>query len=270
MDRIHKTLIAGGPGVGKTVLALSYCQQPNAGDVLYLDQERGGDYYVVDKPEQAKPEEFLFHVHRVKAPNLYNIRFLMERLRYPERPGKELIVCRAPADLNLLSPEVKSLNNRIAKGELKIGTVVLDTVTRLCEQATRNELETRILKHGPKADSLNQLTWVAVKDDVSEALYAMIESGCNVILTAWAKNAYDKDARASTNEVIADVLKNVPYFVDLSLLLEPNPRPKGSATITPRALVQKSRMRNLPEGAVVPQATWENILKFEPRLEEVG
>lgn len=267
LDRRTKVLIAGDFGTGKSLLALSFSEH-TAKEVLAIDFERGMDHYLAASKEQAKGD--LLWVRRVVAPSLYELKLLLQRIRDPQKPAREIIIDRKPVDPNYVSDRVKQVSADIATGKLVVGTIIVDTVTRLGDIAAARVFEESVAKIGlDKTERLTQLLWARAKDEVSELLFAMIEADLNVLLTAWAKEQYDSLTRQRTGQVIADVLKNVNAFVDLSLMLEPNARPAGSLAVAPKAVVQKSRLRNLPVGSVIQKATWPAIFTYEPKLEQL-
>jgi hypothetical protein len=265
LDIKDKVLISGSWGEGKSDLALRYTELiPVPFSAASFDSERGQDLYVVDDPRQAVSGE-LYFCHRVKAPTLYEVRFLVEKLRDPKRPTKEIRINKEPVNAEIISKEVKDLANAITTGSVQVTTLIFDTVTRFCDQTTSAIFDAYERRYGAdKAERMSQFAWAKVKDDISETFYAIIESDLNMIMTAWAKDEYDSKANRRTGEVIADVLKNVNAFVDLSLMLYPNKDRAGNVTYPPAAVVMKSRIRRLKKGDTIPKVSWEAIRSYRP------
>ena len=266
MTTRHKVLIASEWGYGKSVLALSYSRfMPQDEDMLTLDYEDGQEYYIAPTREQANPEKCLFFARRVLAPSVYEVKAIVHKIIDPERPGKELVIDRKPIQPQLLSKEVKALMAEIGERKLNPTAICFDTVTRLCELTVGKVFGDLIDRRGEDfADKMSQLTWAKVKDDLSELFYQIItEARLSLIMTAWAKNKFDKETRQSTKELIADVLKNVNAFVSLGLMLEKSANPRIRV---PRATVTKSRLIALPQGATLEKATWDAIFAAEPQF----
>ena len=267
-DRRHKVLISSDWGCGKTTLLLDFSNFA-PGHLLSIDYERGQDLYLAPSAAQADRNEGLFYVARLKAPSLYELKTVVQRILNPTTPSTALQVDKKPADSGLLSSPVKALCRDIAEGRLQISGIGIDTVTRLCELTVAKVFGELIARKGEAfAEKMSQLTWSQTKDDLSELFYQIIQADLHLIMTAWAKPRFDAETRQSTRELIADVLKNVNAFVDLSLMLEPNPRnqPAKGIVLPPQARVTKSRVRKLPAGVLLPEATWDKIFAAHPQF----
>ena len=264
--------VAGDFGEGKTDFMLRHSEllEPPL-TCLSFDYDRGQRLYVVPDRSLAKPGE-LYYVRRIPAPSFYEVQFLLARIKDPKTPATQLKVAGRPVDANLITrPEVRQAANDIATGKLVVGSVLFDPITRLCEQVTNKVQQEYIDKLGlAKAENMSQLIWARVKDDISELLYSVIELDLCLLSTSWSKPAYDKVARRSTDELVADVMKNVPAFFELSLMIVPRIQPDGSRLFPPMAKVLKSRLRNLPRGRVLKELTWEQIHKLEPDFEAMA
>jgi hypothetical protein len=265
-DIRHKVLIASEFGLGKSVLGLAYSQLlPPGEDLLSLDYEDGQEYYIAPTREQADPSKCLFYAQRLLGPSIYEVKAIVRKIIDPERPGKELMIGRERLKPELLSAPVKQLMADIGARKLNPTAICIDTVTRLCELTTNRVFGDLIARRGEDfADKMSQLTWAQVKDDLSELFYQIIsEAHLSLIMTAWAKPRFDKVTRQSTQELVADVLKNVHAFASLVLMLEAAKDPKVRI---PRALILKSRLIALPRGMVLERATWDSILAAEPQF----
>ena len=261
-----KILISGDFGTGKTLAALSYTvSKPRYGEVLLFDYEHGTDFYVTDDPDKANPDEWVYYIqNKIKAPDLYDLGYLAQRILHPHLPTKDMMLFGGPVNPELLKPEVKDLANRIAKDDIVIGTIIFDTITRVCEQTTNRIFEREVRRFGAdKVERMSQLIWAKVKDDWAETLYTLVSTDANLIMTSWAKNKFDIETKRSTQELVSDVLKNTRAFVDLELMLLPN-KPNGLIPVPPMAKVTKTRIKKLPCGACISQFSWQAIHDRKP------
>lgn len=261
-----KILISGDFGTGKTLAALSYTvSRPMNGEVILFDYERGTDFYVTDDKDKANPDEWVYYIkNKIKAPDLYDLGYLAQRILHPSMPTRDMFLFGGPVNPDLLKTEVKDLANRIAKDNVVIDTIIIDTITRVCEQTTNRIFEREVRRFGAdKAERMSQLIWAKVKDDMAEMLYSLISADTNLIMTAWAKNKFDTETKRSTQELVADVLKNTRAFIDLELMLTPN-KPNGLIPVPPAARVTKTRIRKLPCGASLNQFSWQAIHDRKP------
>lgn len=263
----HKVLISSCEfGIGKSVLALAYSQVLGSDkELLSCDYEDGQEYYVVPTREQADPSKCLFYARRLKAPSVYELQAIVQRIIHPDLSRDDLRIKHQKIDPSKLSKPVRAVMADIAAGKLKIGGIAIDTATRLCELYAESFfgplVETRGLDY---AEKMSRLTWQKVKDDLSELFYNIIdEAGIALIMTAWSKNEFDRRSMKNTGEIVTDVLKNVHAFMALELMLEPNP---DSRVRVPRARVTKSRLVSLPRDFVLERATWDEILAKEPKF----
>ena len=267
-DRRHKVLISSDWGVGKSTMLLDFSNFA-PGHFLSIDYERGQDLYLAPSAAHARREEGLFHVARLVAPSLYELKTVIQRILNPTAPPKSLSVDRKPVDPDALSIPVRNLCRDIAEGRLQISGIGIDTVTRLCELTVAKVFGDLIARKGEAfAEKMSQLTWSQTKDDLSELFYQIIQADLHLIMTAWAKPRFDVETRQSTRELVADTLKNVNAFVDLSLMLEASPRnqPAKGLIYPPQARVTKSRVRRLPAGVLLAEATWEKIFAAHPQF----
>ncbi len=256
--------------VGKTVLAMAYTQvakKTDRPDVLAINPDWGMDPYLVDTPEEANPEKLLFYLVRLPNPSLYEVEFLLERIKQPTARLNDLRVHRKPVVADMISDEVRSLSGEISRGDKKFGTIILDPMTRICEQQEHQTFQAKLEAKNfdeRALEKVTMLTWAQVKDEIGGLMFRILGAQMNLIMTAWSKNKFDKETKRSTEELISDVLKNVRAFVDLELMLTPNPAQKGR-TIPPKGIVMTSRAAgryaHLPAGTVLPYCTWDTLLK---------
>jgi hypothetical protein len=267
-DSQRSILISGDWGSGKSTLALSYSEFTD-GDVISCDFEGiGQKHFVAPTKEQKDPANGVYYVHRLIGPSVYEVKAIVAKIMQPTIAGAALRVDKKSINPELLSEPVRSTMRQIGAGELKPTTIILDTITRLCDLTAARVFNNLIETRGEEfAEKMTQLSWGKIKDDVSELLYQIItDAGLSLVMTAWQKNKYDQKSRRSTDEVIADVLRNVNAFIELSLMLQENPGNKPGIVLPPRAMVLKSRLRGLTKGAVIEKAEWPAIFAAEPKF----
>lgn len=265
--RTNKILISAPAGTYKTRTALAYTEQIPQGKVaLLFDSEHGSDWYLVEDPAQAQPGG-PWYVERLVSATVYEMKFILAVIKHPEKEGKDLRIDRQVPVWADLSDESKALAIRIKGGEVKVDTVIFDTVTRLCEMTTGQRFGDLQARGGDSlVEKLSSITWSKIKDDISEVLFSCVDMHLNLIMTAWAKNSYDQQKHRPTDQLVSDVLKNVNYFSDLEVVLTRNPAETATHRLPPRAKVLKTRLERLPNDQVL-DFTWANVLSAHPVYE---
>lgn len=284
--KTNKIMFSADFGHKKSRTGLAYSEQLTYPDVeLSLDYEHGQDYYIVDDPQNAKIGGPWF-VERIIAPSLYDVNVILAAILAMKKNRPDQIKDQVEVNGELIwTPTLKILVNnkltlvnfdlvgeetvavigKVYRKEISIRAILFDTITRVCELAITEEFGKAISEHGQAyADSMSMTIWGRVKDNISQILFMAVKLDINVIMTAWSKNAFDKRAKKPTDEMVADVLRNIHFITDLEIALTRNPREKGKNYLPPIGMVKKSRIEELPTDIILPECTWANILSAHP------
>lgn len=277
MPEIIRCILISGPfSSGKSVFALSYASATGLqGDVVSFDSDNSQQYYIADGgegPDELYPKKLKFKVHRVTVPNMEEVQAIIQKIRHPDTPVKELLnpITQYAFDAKQLGPEARSILKGINDGAIKPKCVIFDTVTRPCDQSAQNSRRAFDERYGTGAyERMGPLMWGAAKEVVGETINQCIGARLHVIMTAWPKNFWDPVTKKPTKILVPDVFNNVWAFPNLAFMLVPQKRallPNGrpGPFVPPKATVLKSQIEAIPEGFTFPKATWEDIFAVEP------
>jgi GTPase SAR1 family protein len=272
--RRRNILISGPVNAGKTTLALEYGRYMRGigdGDVLSIDYEGLQSAFHTDDETLEDPDTGAYFFTRLVTPTLYEIRALAAKLAAPTVPGKELLVAGRPIDTSQLrAPTVAVL--RDINGGRRYGTVVIDTVTRLADDLVAGVFADKLAAAGGNYETIEKMRqpiYGACRKEMEDLLQQLVSSDAHLVLTAWSKGKWNQARRTTTDEQIVDisgVQRSVETYMELVLMLVKKQNDQGHTVYPSDAILLKSKIKGLPEGAMIEALDWDTIFAAEPVL----
>ena len=272
--RRRNILISGPVNAGKTTLALEYgryMRQNGDGDVLSIDYEGLQSAFHTDDESLEDPDTGAYFFTRLVAPTLYEIRALAAKLASPTTPGAQLLVGGKPIDTALVrAPAIAVLKD--IHGGRRYGTIVIDTITRLADDLVEGVFAEKLAAAGGNYETVERMRqpiYGACRKAMEDLLQQLVTSDAHLVLTAWSKGKWNQARRTTTDEQILDisgVQRSVETYMELVLMLVKKANDQGHTVYPSDAILLKSKIKGLPEGAMVEALDWDTIFAAEPVL----
>ena len=272
--RRRNILISGPVNAGKTTLALEYgryMREIGDGDVLSIDYEGLQSAFHTEDESLEDPETGAYFFTRLVAPTLYEIRALAAKLAQPTVPGAQLQVAGRPIDTTQIRPPTVAILKDIHGGR-RYGTVVIDTITRLADDLVAGVFADKLAAAGGNYETIEKMRqpiYGACRKEMEDLLQQLVQADVHLVMTAWSKGKWNQARRTTTDEQILDisgVQKSVETYVELTLMLVKKANAEGHAVYPSDAILFKSKIKGLPEGAMVEGLDWPTIFAAEPVL----